>query len=63
MSEHLDRVALRRLWEVAIAEDGADRDITSEVAIEPTAQGIARVMAKAAGVMAGNPVFDLLREA
>jgi nicotinate-nucleotide pyrophosphorylase (carboxylating) len=63
MSQYLDRVALRRLWEVAIAEDGADRDITSEVAIEATAQGVARVTAKAAGVMAGGAVFDLLREA
>lgn len=59
----MDRVQLRNLWERALAEDGADRDITSQCAIEDGAAGTATLMARRPGVFAGRAIFDLLKEA
>ncbi len=63
MAQHLDRVQLRRLWEQALAEDGADRDWTSQLTVDERASGTARLQARAAGVFAGEVMFELLREA
>ncbi|HOB75283.1 MAG TPA: carboxylating nicotinate-nucleotide diphosphorylase [Phycisphaerae bacterium] len=59
----LDRVRLRKLWERALAEDGADQDITSQCAIEEGAVGTAVIVARAPGIFAGRAMFDLLKEA
>jgi len=63
MTQCLDRQKLRRLWEDALAEDGVDRDVTSLVAVDETATGVARITVRQVGVFAGSAVFDLLREA
>lgn len=60
---YLDRSHLRRLWEQALVEDGADCDITSLCAIDEQASGTARIIAREAGVFAGRAVLDLLKEA
>ncbi len=60
---NLDRVQLRGLWEQALAEDGAEQDITSLCAVDDSAAGTATVLARQPGVFAGRAVFDLLREA
>jgi len=58
----LDQAQLLQSWEAALKEDGADDDITSQLAIDERAMGTARIMAKSAGVFAGRPMFDLLNE-
>ena len=63
MAEHIDRQQLRHLWEQALAEDGADHDVTSLVAVNETAIGAARIVMRRAGTFAGSAIFDLLREA
>ncbi len=63
MPQHLDRQRLRRLWEDALSEDGFDRDVTSLAAVDETAIGTARIVAREAGVFAGSVIFELLREA
>lgn len=63
MAQKIDRVLMRRLWELALAEDGAERDVTSEVAIEERAVAHGAIVARQAGVFAGKAVLDLLREA
>lgn len=59
----IDRVYLRKAWEWALREDGADRDITSLCAIDEQATGLAQVVARKPGVFAGRAVLDLLKEA
>jgi nicotinate-nucleotide pyrophosphorylase (carboxylating) len=59
----MDRQLLRERWEQAVAEDGIDRDVTSLVAVAAGATGRARLLAREAGVFAGEVVFDLLKEA
>src|SRR5687768_15001309 len=59
----LDRVQLRRLWEAALKEDGAEEDVTSQLAIDERASATARITAKSPGVFAGRAIFDLLTEA
>ncbi len=63
MSQLIDRSQLRHLWEQALAEDGAERDMTSLVCIDEQAGGAARITSKADGVFAGQAVFDVLNEA
>jgi len=63
MSQKLDRMQLRKLWQQAMAEDGAEEDITSQCAIPEGTPGTAPVVAREAGVFAGRAVFDLLKEA
>lgn len=63
MAQQLDRKQLRTQWEAALAEDGADRDVTSLVAVGARTLGSARVVARQAGTFAGSAIFDLLREA
>jgi len=63
MAQLIDRERLRRKWEDALAEDGVDRDITSQTTVSPTATGTARVVSRQRGVFAGSVIFDLLREA
>ncbi|GMV97814.1 MAG: carboxylating nicotinate-nucleotide diphosphorylase [Phycisphaerae bacterium] len=63
MSNRLDRVQLRRLWEQALAEDGADHDVTALCAVNERAAGSGAVVARQAGVFAGRAVLDLLKEA
>lgn len=50
------------LWQRALSEDGAERDITSQVSIPQEARGRAQLVAKADGVFAGGILFDLLKE-
>lgn len=63
MAQLIDRERLRRQWEDALAEDGFDRDITSQTTVSPSAMGTARLIARQRGVFAGSVIFDLLREA
>lgn len=53
---------LRKLWEQALLEDGADRDVTSLIAVDEKAAGSARLLARQPGVFAGQILFDLLAE-
>jgi nicotinate-nucleotide pyrophosphorylase (carboxylating) len=63
MGERIDRVQLRKMWEQALAEDGAEDDITSQCALEEGAPGTASIVTREAGVFAGRAVLDLLKEA
>lgn len=63
MAQYLDRVQLRKQWQEALAEDGAENDVTSQLAIEEGAEGKAELVAKAYGVFAGRAILDLLTEA
>jgi nicotinate-nucleotide pyrophosphorylase (carboxylating) len=63
MARMLDRQMLRKIWEDALSEDGADNDITSLVTnLEEQAERAA-VVSRAAGVFAGEAIFDVLKEA
>ncbi len=53
---------LRKLWEQALLEDGADRDVTSLIAVDENAAGTARLIARQTGVFAGQILYDLLAE-
>jgi len=63
MPQLLDRKRLRRLWENALEEDGADNDLTSMVAVSATQAAEGVVVAREPGVFAGAAVFDVLKEA
>ncbi len=52
----------RKLWHAALAEDGAGRDVTSLVAIDPHARGEAALVAREPGVFAGRALLDILAE-
>lgn len=58
----LDLTEIRRLWERALSEDGAERDITSLISIGEDRQGSAILEAKTGGVFAGAMILDLVRE-
>jgi len=63
MARLLDRQRLRRQWEDALQEDGAERDLTS-LAVAPERRIVTvELRARRPGVFAGAPMFDLLREA
>ena len=63
MPHALDRKRLRVIWEEALAEDGANNDLTSLIAISPTQAAEAFVIAREPGVFAGNAIFDVVKEA
>ncbi len=52
----LDEAELRRLAESALAEDRADRDVTTAALVPNDQTGSAAIIAKAEGVLAGLPV-------
>ena len=52
----LDEAELRRLAESALAEDRADRDVTTAALIPGGQSGSAAIIARAEGVLAGLPV-------
>jgi nicotinate-nucleotide pyrophosphorylase (carboxylating) len=53
MSTALDRAMIRRWVEAALAEDRADRDITTQALVPPDQAGRAELIAKEQGVLAG----------
>lgn len=53
MAAELDPAYVRRLVEAALAEDHADRDVTTLALVPPSQQGRAILRAKAIGVLAG----------
>lgn len=63
MAYALDRNRLRNLWEDALAEDGADNDLSSLVAVSATQAAEAAVTAREPGIFAGTAIFDVIREA
>ena len=63
MPHLLDRKRLRDLWEIALAEDGADNDLSSQVAVSAAQAAEAVVVAREPGVFAGTAIFDVVREA
>ncbi len=56
MSDGLDPALLRRLAEAALAEDRADRDVTTLALVPPEQAGRSVIIAKAEGVLAGLPL-------
>ncbi len=56
MQTQLDDEYLRRIVEVALIEDGAGDDITTDALVPPDLTGSAVIIAKEAGVVAGLPV-------
>lgn len=62
MHESVDRQYLRELWNRALGEDGAERDVTCEVAVAERAVGVAHIRGRQSGIFAGRVVFDLLGE-
>jgi nicotinate-nucleotide pyrophosphorylase (carboxylating) len=52
---------LQHLWHRALAEDGADRDITSLVSIPEQTRSVGRLIAKTDGVFAGENLFAFLK--
>jgi nicotinate-nucleotide pyrophosphorylase (carboxylating) len=62
MDESVDRQYLRELWNRALAEDGAERDVTCEVAVAERSVGVAHAHARQSGIFAGRVIFDLLAE-
>ena len=55
MTADIDPAYVRRLVEAALAEDRADRDVTTLALVPPGQQGRAVLQAKAYGVLAGLP--------
>ncbi len=52
----LDEAELRRLAESALAEDRADRDITTAALVPEVQTGRGLIIAKAEGILAGLPI-------
>ncbi len=52
----LDPMLLRRVVEAALEEDGARRDLTTQALVPPDQQGVANIVVKGQGVLAGLPV-------
>lgn len=63
MPQLLDRKRLRQLWQDALAEDGAESDITSLVAVSATQAAEGVLVSREAGVFAGSAIFDVIKEA
>lgn len=49
------------MWDRALAEDGAERDMSSAVTIEAGTSGTALLNAREPGVFAGEALFEMLR--
>lgn len=62
MNQNIDMRALEQMWRSALAEDGAERDVTSLVSIPEDAAGVAYIASKVNGVFAGRAVLDLLAQ-
>ncbi len=52
----LDEAELRRLAESALAEDRADRDVTTAALVPEDQTGRGLIIAKAEGILAGLPI-------
>ena len=63
MAGQLDRQKLRKLWERTLAEDGAERDISSLISVSPKRSMQAAVVAREQGSFAGSAIFEVLNEA
>lgn len=63
MPEIVERRRLRKMWEDAIEEDGAENDVTSLVAMSPQQAICAHLVAREAGIFAGIAIFDVIKEA
>jgi len=60
MTQQIDREELQRLWEHALAEDGADRDLTSRVTTDEHVEVQTQWVSRQTGVFAGRVILDLL---
>lgn len=67
MTEHtptiLDRAQLAIVWQQALKEDGADLDVTTQVALDRPTSGIAHLNARRPGVFAGRALLNMLADA
>ncbi len=59
MAGLLDPEVLLRAWRSALAEDGAARDVSSELAVAEDARGTARAVARRAGTFAGAELLAI----
>ncbi|HSW44682.1 MAG TPA: carboxylating nicotinate-nucleotide diphosphorylase [Phycisphaerae bacterium] len=62
MHESIDREYLCDLWHRALAEDGADDDVTCAVALQEKALGTAHLDSRQVGVFAGRFLLNMLDE-
>lgn len=60
MTGKIDQHVLRDLWQRALAEDGADQDVTCEVALPEKARGVADINGRQAGVFAGRVLLEMI---
>lgn len=60
MTGKIDQHALRDLWQRALTEDGADQDVTCEVALPEKARGVADINGRQAGVFAGRVLLEMI---
>lgn len=60
-SDDLARQQLEKLWDQALAEDGADADVTSASSVGQDEKGTADILARMPGVFAGRLVLDFLQ--
>ena len=56
----LDKAELRRLAESALAEDRADRDVTTAALVPEDQTGRGLIIARAEGILAGLPIAQQL---
>jgi nicotinate-nucleotide pyrophosphorylase (carboxylating) len=59
-ADDLAREQLEKLWDQALAEDGAHADVTSVSSVSENEQGTADVVSRTAGTFAGQILFDFL---
>ena len=57
----IDPRVVQQLWNQTLAEDGAERDITSLISIDENARGKAVVASKTDGIFAGAVLLDQLK--
>jgi len=53
---------VKPLWLQALAEDGADRDVTSQIVMTDATAAVAHINARAEGVFAGRVILDLIAD-
>jgi nicotinate-nucleotide pyrophosphorylase (carboxylating) len=56
----LDAMLLRRVVEAALEEDAARRDLTTQALVPPEQRGVANIVVKGQGVLAGLPVAAMV---